>query len=1095
MARFKDRPFFQLLSFAFAFAALAFFVRAYAAVPQIINYQGRLEDASGNLQGSSAGTNFDFKFSIWSTSTVGLGTRLWPASAPASTTHKITSGVFDARIGDTNQGFSALNLDFNTSSIYYLQIEVYSTSTAAFETLTPRQSIVASGFAINADTVDGAHAGTSANNVLQLDPSGGINLPNGSSTFAGAVVFSNTLNVGGITTLSGITFTNATGTSLALTTVSSTNVSSTNITVFGYGTFPTLNSTNAALTNVSSTNISVTGYGTFPTLNFTNASGTNLTVSGYLQGAALNVSGQSTLAAVSSTNITASGYGIFPTMGFTNASGTNLTASGYLQGTSLNISGQSTLANVSSTNFTASGFLQGASLNISGASTLSTITGATTTLTGTLAANLAYLTSTSTIFGDTLTFTTNGADDSLQWSRSSSSQVFGRLNLKDASGTTILQLYPSYPSGSTQGAVVNGRLLIGKGSSLSGNQPNPNGTILAIGEDYSDTEGGWSNGIRLYATLDTDIGASAVITGGNYGLIFVDGFESTDGGGTGVAGTFTGHEVSISGNPNSSPLLGSFSSFSLFKGTGLTSIHASSAAWGTLRGLQLSGNLQTSPVKSMNAIGAQITPSYNATNTADLILGRAGTMFISNAANTANVGPKLTFGGAMGATDSLGFTKGGNFIAQGGSGTNVASSTLIFGINNTSTLRLSSTSLDTVPSFTNAFDLGTVGRIFRTGYFGTSLIVGSSTASSSVVVIASGTIAIATSTQFSATSTLTVCAKNNCTVPTAASTTDTVAFFASADGSTTANSIIARGSIYGGQADIGEFVQVVGPAEDYGAGDLLSISVAKPGKFEKSRVAYDQKLVGVVTETAGLVAGGGDDGRGSIIMALAGRLPVKVTGQNGPIEPGDYLTSSDTLGYAMKATNSGKVVAIAMEAFRGTSIADTGRVLAFMSPQWKTNVLGGSNLQGYVGYGQGGINTSIINNYNLDPLMAYSMRELTVEKLTIGSPETPVGFTIFDVQTKNPYCVQVEDGILKTLPGVCGSNSENAHNNDGETQGENPAGEDPISTSTSTSTSTPSSTPPVESPILHPSLRVVPEELPTEPGDIPQSPGEFSPAP
>ena len=35
-------------------------------------------------------------------------------------------------------------------------------------------------------------------------------------------------------------------------------------------------------------------------------------------------------------------------------------------------------------------------------------------------------------------------------------------------------------------------------------------------------------------------------------------------------------------------------------------------------------------------------------------------------------------------------------------------------------------------------------------------------------------------------------------------------------------------------------------------------------------------------------------------LTLSGRVPVKVTCENGPIQPGDLLTTSSTPGYAMK---------------------------------------------------------------------------------------------------------------------------------------------------------------------------------------------------
>jgi hypothetical protein len=38
----------------------------------------------------------------------------------------------------------------------------------------------------------------------------------------------------------------------------------------------------------------------------------------------------------------------------------------------------------------------------------------------------------------------------------------------------------------------------------------------------------------------------------------------------------------------------------------------------------------------------------------------------------------------------------------------------------------------------------------------------------------------------------------------------------------------------------------------------------------------------------------------SALLALIGIVPVKVTDEGGPIEPGDLLTTSSTPGYAMR---------------------------------------------------------------------------------------------------------------------------------------------------------------------------------------------------
>src|SRR5271157_4177063 len=82
--------------------------KAYAAVPNIINFQGRLEDASGTLLGGTSGKNFDFKFSIWDSQSG--GTMLWPAPAPSSTTFTVINGVFSVGLGDPALGFAPLNL-------------------------------------------------------------------------------------------------------------------------------------------------------------------------------------------------------------------------------------------------------------------------------------------------------------------------------------------------------------------------------------------------------------------------------------------------------------------------------------------------------------------------------------------------------------------------------------------------------------------------------------------------------------------------------------------------------------------------------------------------------------------------------------------------------------------------------------------------------------------------------------------------------------------------------------------------------------------------------------------------------------------------
>jgi hypothetical protein len=146
----------------------AFSLRTEAAtgVPRIISYQGRLLDSSGNLLGGS-GTTYCFRFSLYNASSA--GTQVWPSSTPSIMSATVANGIFDIGIGDTSAGGDALTYNFQDSDSIYLNVQVAELvdpvctgGSEVFETLTPRERVVASGYAINAYSVDGYSASTNA---------------------------------------------------------------------------------------------------------------------------------------------------------------------------------------------------------------------------------------------------------------------------------------------------------------------------------------------------------------------------------------------------------------------------------------------------------------------------------------------------------------------------------------------------------------------------------------------------------------------------------------------------------------------------------------------------------------------------------------------------------------------------------------------------------------------------------------------------------------------------------------------------------------------------------------------------------------------
>lgn len=112
-------------------------------------------------------------------------------------------------------------------------------------------------------------------------------------------------------------------------------------------------------------------------------------------------------------------------------------------------------------------------------------------------------------------------------------------------------------------------------------------------------------------------------------------------------------------------------------------------------------------------------------------------------------------------------------------------------------------------------------------------------------------------------------------------------------------------------------------------GDVVSVDTTLDSGVAKSAAPYDSRAIGVVsTRPAVLMGSDKREGINSVPVALAGRVPVKVSTVNGVIKAGDYLTTSDIAGVAMKATEAGPVIGQAISDYQSDS--DTGVVIMFI---------------------------------------------------------------------------------------------------------------------------------------------------------------------
>jgi len=156
-------------------------------------------------------------------------------------------------------------------------------------------------------------------------------------------------------------------------------------------------------------------------------------------------------------------------------------------------------------------------------------------------------------------------------------------------------------------------------------------------------------------------------------------------------------------------------------------------------------------------------------------------------------------------------------------------------------------------------------------------------------------------------------------------------FFVHGDGNVTAD-----GAFTGGGADLAEMIAVTGARADYEPGDVLVISADQVRAVALSSQPNDTSVIGVYSTQPGFVGRPGadydedkssstqgladerivrnsaaeeveiielasDGDQDTIPVAIAGIVPVKVSAENGPIQPGDLLTTASLVGHAMKA--------------------------------------------------------------------------------------------------------------------------------------------------------------------------------------------------
>ncbi len=132
-------------------------------------------------------------------------------------------------------------------------------------------------------------------------------------------------------------------------------------------------------------------------------------------------------------------------------------------------------------------------------------------------------------------------------------------------------------------------------------------------------------------------------------------------------------------------------------------------------------------------------------------------------------------------------------------------------------------------------------------------------------------------------------------------------------------------------------MDVSGDRTKYEPGDVLVIDRNVPGKFLKANEAYSGLVADIYSTQPGFVGrlhpATPSTSAAEVPMAMVGRVPTKVSAENGPIQVGDLLVSSSTLGYAMKGTNRSQMLGAVIGKALGSLDSGTGVIEVLVTLQ------------------------------------------------------------------------------------------------------------------------------------------------------------------
>lgn len=145
--------------------------------------------------------------------------------------------------------------------------------------------------------------------------------------------------------------------------------------------------------------------------------------------------------------------------------------------------------------------------------------------------------------------------------------------------------------------------------------------------------------------------------------------------------------------------------------------------------------------------------------------------------------------------------------------------------------------------------------------------------------------------------------------------------------------VFADGGYVTGGADVAEAIEGSGKLEP---GDVVEIDPNDNSRFRLAATPNSTAVAGVISTAPGVTLNRKDAADSPTNtgpqLALAGRVPVRVTAEHGFIRPGDLLVASSTPGHAMRAPTDPKPGTVVGKAL-GRLDEDTGVIEMLVMPR------------------------------------------------------------------------------------------------------------------------------------------------------------------